>query len=90
MARNTFKKNDDFTASPMLTLLPVLSQVNKLEELTNFFYARYEKIAAMKGGLESQSASSTHFNAELAMLKEVLHWLGIDPGSFSLEDTDAT
>ena len=81
MNRPLLSSPDLFSNSPMLAILPVLSQVDKLEPLTSFFFARYEKVRAMRKELadpESQSLIKT-LAAEQAMLEQVLTWLRVKP-----------
>ena len=80
MKKDSLVRSDTFSFSPLLALLPVLSRIENLKPLTSFFYARYEKISALRRSVDSQtdSDSSHAFLAEQAMLQEVLEWLGVD------------
>lgn len=83
MKRTKVSPPDTFSTAPMLAILPVKSQIGALEPLTSFFYARYEKVAAMRKELESQGDSEglRRIAAEQGMLKEVLDWLEVTPAA---------
>lgn len=69
---------DMFAVSPMLALLPVLGQVGELDQLTTFFYARYEKVKTLIDNT-GDNPNQRPLVAELAMLKQVLEWLNVKP-----------
>ncbi len=77
MKDRTFIKPDLFSQAPMLSLLPVLSQVEKLKAMQSFFYARYEKVAAIKEN--SHEKINDFIQAEYSMLIEILDWLKMKP-----------
>ncbi len=80
MTIKSLKNIDPFSQSPIVTLLPVLSQVDKLKDLKSFFYARYEKVAALREGVVGDmNKSDDALQAEYAMLLEILDWLKITP-----------
>ncbi len=73
---------DAFSTAPLLSILPVRSQISRLEPLTSFFYARYEKVNAMRKELEGPGADSEALRrviAEQGMIKGVLDWLEVTP-----------
>lgn len=83
MKRNLLSPPEPFTLSPMLSLLPVLSNVGKLESLKASLFARYEKVTALRksaadsgaGDIESRRKIETEGN----MLFQVLEWLDLKP-----------
>ena len=80
--RNSPLSPDLFSFSPMLSILPVLGQVGKLETLTSFFFARYEKVSALRKELELHDPADESLRRstlELAMLRQVLDWLKVNP-----------
>ena len=81
MSKSIFAPPDTFSVSPLLSLLPVRSQVGTLQPLTSFFYARYERVAGMRREIEGRGDPEAlrHISAEAAMLREVLDYLKVTP-----------
>ena len=75
----SLKKADDFSQAPMVSLLPVLSQVDRLKSLQSFIYARYEKVAILRESSGAGMSNSDAIQAEYAMLLEILDWLKMTP-----------
>jgi hypothetical protein len=73
---------DDFTMAPLLSLLPTIGDVTKLEGVTSSLYARYEKISQILREAERAGQSPQKFVRELDLLKEVLAWLAVTPEEF--------
>jgi hypothetical protein len=79
LKRSLYAPPDLFSSVPLVSLLPVLGELKKLEGLSSFIFARYEKVASMLKEFESASSEAKSMESELAMLKQVLDWLGIEP-----------
>jgi hypothetical protein len=82
MKRSILEPPDPFSLSPMLALLPPGGEMRKLESLTSFFYARYEKELAIKRATDRSNEENEGrrvVTAELAMLRAVLECLGVNP-----------
>ena len=78
--RSLYTPPESFSLSPLLSLLPVKGVVGNLEKLTSSFYARYEKVHALKASLKRETPSEAwhKLNAEEGMLKQVLDWLAVN------------
>jgi len=72
--RSLFSPPDDFSISPLLSLLPTRGDVNRLSSLNASLFARHEKVvnSTSRGGEDSKRIAS-----EEAMLRQVLEWLEI-------------
>ena len=88
MKRSLYSEPDSFSLLPLVSLLPVLGKISKLESLTSSFYARYEKVKLLQSELnagEGQNKSLREgvrrYSAEEAMLRQVLDWLEVQPES---------
>ena len=73
-----FSPPDEFSASPLLSLLPEGQSLRKLQALDLSFFARYQNVVAIKSAadFESGSEDGRRVVAEEQMLKHVLDWLG--------------
>jgi len=83
MKRLLYSPPESFSLSPLLSILPVKGGVGELEKLTSSFYARYEKVTALKKNLGADEASETtrRVVAEEVMLKQILEWLSVSTES---------
>lgn len=79
MKKSLFSQPDTFSISPLLALLPVMGNLQKLDQLSASLYARYEKVAALKKNVDSNDLAYKNFIAEQEMLKQVLDYLNIKP-----------
>lgn len=80
MKRPLYSPPEDFALSPLLSLLPVLGKVGKLESLTSSLFARHEKVSALQREIGDEDRDAQRrFLAEGAMLKQVLDWLAVNP-----------
>ena len=79
---------DSFSLSPLLSLLPSLGSVARLEELVPSLFARYESVEALRHAADSASTDSAdagsadlreQLERESAMLKQILDWLEVQP-----------
>lgn len=82
MKKSILTPPDDFSLSPLLSLLPVKGKVGRLEALTSSLFARYEKVMADLRENDSEKEGTKHrrLSAEGEMLKQVLEWLEVKPG----------
>lgn len=69
---------DSFSLSPLLSLLPSLGSVARLEELVSSLFARFESVEAQRGNVESAELRE-QLERESAMLKQILDWLEVQP-----------
>ena len=78
MRKSLFEEPSATTASPMLSLLPSLGEVSELERYSASFFARLEKVEALKASSEEgdvdESGMQQSLDKEVEMLKEVLAW----------------
>jgi hypothetical protein len=82
MKRSVFAAPDDFSLSPLLSLLPTKGKVGKLEALTSSLFARYEKVLNELDHVEFEDEVDKQRNKltiEAEMLKQVLEWLEVKP-----------
>ena len=81
MKRSLAAGPDSFSVAPLLSLLPVMSQTGALQPLSSFFYARFERVAALRRELELQGDSEAlrRTSLEQNMLRQMLDWLEISP-----------
>jgi hypothetical protein len=69
---------ESFSLSPLLSLLPSLGSVARLEGLVSSLFARYESVEALLEGGEV-AATRARLSQESAMLKQILDWLEVQP-----------
>ena len=81
MRKSLYSPPDDFSLSPLLTLLPVEGKVSRLSSLTSSLFARYERVSGMLNDPQIIANTDTkhRYTAEEAMLKQVLDWLEVKP-----------
>ena len=70
---------DPFSLSPLLSLLPSLGKISRLEALVSSLFARSEKVSALRAQAESRE-QERRIAAEEAMLRQILDWLAVKPG----------
>ena len=75
--RPLYSPPEPFSLQPLLSFLPVKGSVLELRKMTSAFYARYEKVAALKKGLGDGAAGepSRRLAVEELMLRQILDWL---------------
>ena len=71
---------DAFSLSPSLSLLPSCGSIVRLESLVSSFFARHEKVIALRDQASSKE-EERRYAAEEAMLRQLLDWLAVKPGS---------
>lgn len=81
MKSSHFSNPDPFSTMPLLSLLPILGDLARLSNLKESFYARYERVAAIKRDSSNQDVNSKLLLTELAMLKQILQWLEVVPAA---------
>jgi hypothetical protein len=69
---------ESFSLSPLLSLLPTLGSVARLEGLVSSLFARYESVEALLEGSEPADTRA-RLAQESAMLKQILDWLEVQP-----------
>jgi hypothetical protein len=74
MSSNIGRGPDPFSLSPLLSLLPSLGSVPRLEMLMSSLFARSETAEAARESAESNE-TRTRYAAEAAMLRHILDWL---------------
>ena len=77
--RPLFSTPEEFSVSPLLSLLPQMGSVGRLASLTPSLLARYEKVSGLHKGLVDSADRSAlkKVVAEEAMLRQVLEWLDV-------------
>jgi hypothetical protein len=79
MAGNIGGPPDSFSLSPLLSLLPEGGDLYRLETLVSAFYARQEKVEALRGDAPDRE-SERRCAVEASMLRQILEWLAEKPG----------
>jgi hypothetical protein len=69
---------ESFSLSPLLSLLPQLGSVARLEGLVSSLFARYESVEALLEGAEPADTRA-RLAQESAMLRQILDWLEVQP-----------
>ena len=70
---------DPFSLSPLLSLLPSCGSITRLEPLMSSFFARHEKVVALKEQASTKE-QERRFACEEAMLRQLLDWLAVKTG----------
>lgn len=66
----TLSKVDIFNRSPLMVLMPKMSDLSKLESLYNAFYARYESLKN-----EREKTGKLIDDGEEKMLRTIISWI---------------
>lgn len=74
MSSNIGRGPDSFSLSPLLSLLPSLGSVPRLEMLMSSLFARSETAQSLRENAES-SEVRTRYASEAEMLRHILDWL---------------
>ena len=69
---------EPFSLSPLVSVLPTVGNVSRLESLVSSLFARYETVEALREGMETPE-SRTKLANEAAMLRQILDWLAVQP-----------
>lgn len=78
MSSNIGRGPDPFSLSPLLSLLPSLGSVPRLEMLMSSLFARSETAEASRESAETNE-SRVRYASEAAMLRHILDWLAVQP-----------
>jgi hypothetical protein len=78
MSSNIGRGPDPFSLSPLLSLLPSLGSVPRLEMLMSSLFARSETAESLRENAESNEVRSRYVS-EAAMLRHILDWLSPQP-----------
>ncbi|MEZ4754330.1 MAG: hypothetical protein R3A13_08490 [Bdellovibrionota bacterium] len=81
MSKPKFSAPDPFFLDPLLHLLPVRGSISKLESYTASIFAKYEQTKALLESLDSENQARPKMEVELAMLRQILEWLKLNPES---------
>jgi len=76
---------DRFSLSPLLSVLPSVGNVSRLESLVSSLFARFEAVEALREHAEAPEARAKYSN-ESAMLRQILDWLAVQPEEARGED----
>ncbi len=80
MSSNIGRGPDPFSLSPLLSLLPSLGSVPRLEMLMSSLFARSETAESLRENAESNEVRSRYVS-EAAMLRHILDWLSPQPSA---------
>jgi hypothetical protein len=69
---------ESFSLSPLVSLLPSVGSLTRLEGLVSSIFARYESVEALRDGADDPEARE-RYGAELSMLRQILDWLAVKP-----------
>jgi hypothetical protein len=69
---------EPFSLSPLLSLLPAVGSVARLEGLVSSLFARFEAVEALREGADSEDVRA-RLTQESAMLRQILDWLAVSP-----------
>ncbi|WKZ57177.1 MAG: hypothetical protein QY326_00515 [Bdellovibrionota bacterium] len=76
MKRSLLGSPDFFASNPFLALLPSVGNVAELQKMAPSFFARYEKVAALRREMEQGTGDiDKRIHAEEQMIRTVLDWL---------------
>ena len=71
------KTVDDFLAAPLLSILPTIGDISRLESYSTAFFARYEQVRELaKKAAQDNAQEAAVYESEARMLRAVLEWLG--------------
>jgi hypothetical protein len=69
---------DPFSLSPLLSVLPSIGNVSRLESLVSSLFARFEAVETLREHTELPE-SRAKLASEAAMLRQILDWLAVQP-----------
>jgi len=69
---------EPFSLSPLVSVLPTVGNVSRLESLVSSLFARYETVEALREDTDTPEARTKLAN-EAAMLRQILDWLAVQP-----------
>ena len=76
MKKSIYSNTDSFSQAPLLSLLPTLGDLVSLKKLNSSFFARLERVVALRAdlGADAPKETSRRLVMEEALLKQVLDW----------------
>jgi hypothetical protein len=78
MSSNPSRGPEPFSLSPLLSLLPTLGSVSRLELLVSALFARYESVGGLDASIDVPEQRA-RVVSEAAMLRQILDWLAVQP-----------
>lgn len=69
---------DTFSLSPLMSILPTVGNVSRLESLVSSLFARFESIDVVRDNVDGAEARA-RLAHEAAMLRQILDWLSVNP-----------
>ena len=75
---------ESFSLSPLISILPSLGSLTRLEGLVSSIFARYESIEGLRDNAEDPELRE-RYGSELTMLRQILDWLAVKPEEASDE-----
>lgn len=80
MKKPLYSPPDPFSMLPLLSILPSVGKIQRLESFTSSLFARYESVSNVtKGSVEINRELAQRIGAEEGMLRLVLDWLQVKP-----------
>ncbi len=75
---------DPFSLAPLISVLPNVGNVTRLESLVSSLFARFQAVDALREHTELPETRVKLAN-ELGMLRQILDWLSVQPESLQTE-----
>jgi hypothetical protein len=75
---------ESFSLSPLVSMLPSVGSLTRLEGLVSSIFARYESVEALRDNAQDPETRE-RYGLELAMLRQILDWLAVKPEEASDE-----
>jgi hypothetical protein len=69
---------ESFSLSPLVSILPSVGSLTRLEGLVSSIFARYESVEALRDASDDPELLE-RYGLELAMLRQILDWLAVKP-----------
>lgn len=69
---------EPFSLSPLVSVLPAVGNVSRLESLVSSLFARYETVDELREDAGTPEVR-TKLSSEAAMLRQILDWLAVQP-----------
>jgi hypothetical protein len=69
---------EPFSLSPLVSVLPTLGNVSRLESLVSSLFARFETVDELREHADVPEVRTKLAN-EAAMLRQILDWLAVQP-----------
>lgn len=85
MPSNPSRTPEPFSLSPLLSLLPVMGNVARLESLVSSLFVRHETVEELRTAISVPEVEA-RLNAESAMLRQILDWLSAQRDEGGLDE----